>query len=153
MSSPAGRRRGSHRVRRLRCASTETVAAEEVLLDKVVPPAGAADLHDVYLELTERHRHPRQLGEPAGLSGGLLQLVAIDVVHQGQVFLAADRTAVLGRLAVEFRRTFQIWRGIAHLVGADATGEDLTQQCPPSERVVDNLPLRTHADEGTRSRK
>src|SRR5439155_12123578 len=49
------------------------------------------------------------------------------------------------------RRALQVGRRVADLVGADPAGVDLAQQGASPERVVDDLPLRAHAPEGTRS--
>src|SRR5262249_48529653 len=130
----------------------DAVRAQQVLLDEVVPAAAAAHLDDIHPKLTERHRQRGQLRQPAGLPGGLLELVAVDVVDMDEVLATADGTTVPGRLAVELRRAFQVRRGIAHLIGAHPSGVDLTQQGTSPKRVVDDLPLRAHVDEGTRSR-
>ena len=86
-----------------------------------------------------------------GLPGRLLQFVTVDVVDVGQVLPPTDRAALLGGLAVEAGGREQVRRRVAHLVGADPAGVDVAQQRPLPQRVVDHLPRRTHAVEGTRS--
>src|SRR4051794_12643617 len=117
----------------------------------MVPRARLAHLDDEDLELTQRHRQDRQFSQLAGLSGGVLELIAVDVVHQGQVVPAADRTALVGRLAVEPSCVFQVRRGIADIERPDAPAVHVTQHCPLLKRVVDDLPLRAHGEETTRS--
>src|SRR5207247_9881818 len=74
-------------------------AAEQVLLDEVVPAAAAAHLHHVDLELTDGHRQHVQFCLAAGLPGRLPELIAVDVVHVREVLPAAARAPRLGRLA------------------------------------------------------
>src|SRR6266511_3447208 len=118
--------------------------AEQVLLDEVVPTAAPAHLHHIHLELTERHRQHGQLGLAARLARRLPELVAVDVVHVGDVLPAAHRASVVARLAVKLRRADLVRRSVAHLVRADAAGVDLAQHRAAAERVVDHLALRTH---------
>ena len=89
----------------------------------MVPVAAAAHLHHEDLELTQRHRQHRQLRQRAGLAGGLLEFVAVNVVDVGEVLPAADRAPLVGGLAVEPGGVLQVRRGVADLVRADPAGE------------------------------
>src|ERR1700755_3565593 len=95
---------------RVRFVGAERVETEQETPDQGVPRAGPAHLYDEDLELTQRHGQDRQLSELAGLSGGLLQLIAIDVMHEGEIVAAADRAPFLGRLTVEPSCVFEVWR-------------------------------------------
>ena len=108
----------------------QRVPAEHVLLGQVIPRARAAHLHDEHLELTQSHRQDGELGQLSGLPGGLLEFIAVDVMHEGEIVAAADRTAVVGRLAVEPSCVFQVRGRVADLERRDSTVVHVTQHCP-----------------------
>jgi hypothetical protein len=53
-----------------------------------------------------------------------------------EIFAATDRASLVGRIAVKSCGAHQIWGSVANLVNTDSVGQNLAQQRPALQRVV-----------------
>src|SRR5688572_11629794 len=116
---------------------------------EVVPSAAAAHLDGVHRELLLRRVHAGELGLGLGLPGGGAQVVAVDVVHESQAILAADRAGGRGRLAVVLRRPGQVRTGIADLEQTRAARVHVGEDGSPLQRVVHDGSTSGHGGQCT----
>jgi hypothetical protein len=116
----------------------------------MVPPAAAADLHDMDGEVVVERCEAFELVPPACRTRRVPQRVAEDPRHERDALLAADRAGLLGGLAVKPRSLQQVRSGIADVRDRDPTGVDVREQRTALQRVVDHLSLGAHPRHSTR---
>ncbi len=120
----------------------------------MIPAAGPAYLDDMHRELLASLGEAHQLLGCASRSSHRPEAVAVDPGYEGELFFPADRARDLAPPTVELRRTQQIGICITYLGDIDPARIDVSQQRPAPERVVDYLPLNSHANQssGVRAR-
>lgn len=115
----------------------------------MIPAAGPAYLDDMHRELLASLGEAHQLLRCASRSSHRPEAVAVDPGYEGELFFPADRARDLAPPTVELRRTQQIGICITYLGDIDPARIDVSQQRPAPERVVDYLPLDSHANQSS----
>src|SRR5581483_5074258 len=127
-------------------------APQEVAPGEVVPAALGADLDHVAGELVAVLAEAVELAlvRDAAAVGGL-ERVAVDVGHQPQLRLLADRALLLGLLPEMAGGPDELRVGVAVLGPADLPRAPLAQDRSASEAVVDSAAHRIECTEAGRA--
>ena len=102
----------------------------------MVPPATLTDLDDIDPEFTVFGRHLRKFARLLNPSLVLTELITVYVGDVSQVHFPADRTAVIGGLAVELGGPQQVRVSIADVGDRGPSGEHGRERGPAGQPVV-----------------
>lgn len=110
----------------------------------MIPVTSATNFDDIDVKFPIRHREHRQLGSGPGLSGGLLEFIAVDVVDVPHRVAPTNGALDLGLFAEVLRGPDQVRRRVTDLAEAHSSGVNITEQSAPLERVIHHEPLGSH---------
>ena len=102
----------------------------------MVPPATLADFDHIDPEFAVFGRHFREFTCLLDSSLVLAELIAVDVRHVGELGFPADRAAVFGGFAVEFRGPEQVGVSVADVGDGRAPGAHRRERGPAGQPVV-----------------
>lgn len=111
----------------------------------MIPAACPAHLDHVNREFLSGLGQAYQLFRAARGTRDRPEAVAVDPGYEGELFLPADRACDLAPPAVKFGRTQQVGISVTYLGDIDTARIDVSQQRLAPERIVDHLPLNSHA--------
>ncbi len=115
---------------------------------QMVPATRGADLHHVDVQFAEALFQRRQLPGGPDPPGVHAKLITVGVRDVDQGFVAADRTAPGGRLAMISSRPDQVWVSVTDVRRRHPARMQVSECRSPGERIVDNRPW-THGKDGT----
>ncbi len=119
--------------------------SQHVGLHQMVPTTAPAHLDYVYRELFASLGQPDQFLGGSGRARDRSQTLAVDPRYESQLLPPADRACDLAPPPVEFGRPQQVRIRIAHFGDRHSARIDIGEQRPAPERIVDYLPLNSHA--------